>query len=104
MDPHRLAEERSIAMHARVAERLRDRPEIVAQVRARLEARPQGFYRDRWLEILERRLEQICAFVVERTEEAKALRQSTPFAGVLEPRERWEIWRRVRDELTGTEP
>jgi len=31
------------------------------------------------------------------TDDARALRQATPFAGVVEPRERWRIWREVRE-------
>jgi len=33
MDPHRLAEERSVAYHRVIAERLQDRPEILARAR-----------------------------------------------------------------------
>jgi hypothetical protein len=34
--------------------------------------------------------------LVERSEAADALRQVTPFAGVIDPRARWQIWRDVR--------
>ncbi|HYU34547.1 MAG TPA: hypothetical protein VEW48_20540 [Thermoanaerobaculia bacterium] len=37
MDPHRLAEERSIAYHRVIAGRLRDRPEILDNARRRVQ-------------------------------------------------------------------
>jgi hypothetical protein len=36
---------------------------------------------------------------VDRSELAIELRQSSPFAGALNPQERWEIWRRVGEEF-----
>ena len=37
--------------------------------------------------------------MVQETESAYALRQATPFAGALDPRERWRLWRAVKDRL-----
>ena len=53
---------------------------------------------DAWERVLERPLEEVCAVLTDPSEEARALRQSTPFAGILDPRTRWRIWRSVRDE------
>ena len=39
----------------------------------------------------------IAAFLVERSELATELRQSSPFAGALRPQERWKIWRETRE-------
>jgi hypothetical protein len=36
---------------------------------------------------------------VDESEEARALRQVTPFAGAIDPRTRWRIWREVRAAL-----
>ena len=107
MDPHRLAEETSIRLHAAVARRLREDP----SVRARARERVQGWLRSgevaepyarEWAELLERPLEALCRVLVDESERARALRQVTPFAGALDARERWRIWRdvrrRVRDE------
>jgi len=44
-------------------------------------------------------ISSIAAFLVERREQADELRQSSPFAGALDPRERWRVWRATRDRL-----
>jgi hypothetical protein len=33
--------------------------------------------------------------LIDESERAKTLRQSTPFAGYISPQERWAIWRTV---------
>jgi hypothetical protein len=104
VDAHRLAEERSIALHAAVAERLRADPRLLDRARARV----QGWlahgpvhprYARAWAELLARPLEEVCAAIVDPGERARALRQSTPFAGVIDARTRWRIWRQVRARL-----
>ncbi len=60
------------------------------------------FYAREWAEILGRDITSIEAFLVERSEIADELRQSTPFAGALPPRERWRIWRETRERLVDT--
>lgn len=105
MDLHRLSEERSIAYHSVIAERLRDRPEILANARQRvqtwLEASSQPpFYARKWAEILAEDAASIAAFLVDRSELAYELRSSSPFAGALTPRERWKIWHETRERLS----
>ena len=104
MDPHRLAEERSVAYHRAIAERLRDQPEVLEKARRRvetwLEARSEApFYARKWAEILAGDVSSIAAFLVERSEFADELRQSSPFAGTLRPQERWRIWRETRERF-----
>ena len=104
MDLHRLAEERSIAYHTAIAERLRDHPEILEDARRRVEgwlASSEGarFYAQRWAEILKGDASSVAAFLVERSELAAELRQSSPFAGALRPQERWKIWRETRERF-----
>jgi hypothetical protein len=101
MDAHRLAELRSIEMHRRVAEELRGRPTLLDDARARVEswaARPgvSPYYADAWRKVLALPLPDLCAFLVDEGEHATRLRQASPFAGALDPRERWRIWREVR--------
>lgn len=48
-----------------------------------------------WQVVLSRPPEEIAAFLVDRGEHATSLRQVSPFAGALEPRERWSILRAV---------
>lgn len=104
MDPHRLAEERSIAYHRVIAGRLHDEPEILDTARRRvrewLTARnPPPFYARKWAEVLAGDVPSIAAFLIDRGDFATELRQSTPFAGALRPQERWRIWREIRDRF-----
>lgn len=102
MDPHRLAEERSIAFHGAVATKLRSEPELVLRARARVERwRATGAvhpdYVAAWEVELERPLHELCARLVDPGESARALRQVSPWAGVLDARERWRLHRGVRE-------
>ena len=102
MDPHRLAELRSIALHEAVARELVRNPEIVETGRRRVaslhaEGKIAAFYRDAWLAVLDLPIERLVVAICEDSEQARALRQTTPFAGVVAPRERGRIWRAVRE-------
>lgn len=104
MDPHRLAEERSIALHAAIVQRLRSNPAILERARARVQAwRRSGTihpaYAEAWIALLSQRTEELCAALVDPSEEARAMRQSSPFAGALDSRTRWAIWREVRARM-----
>lgn len=105
MDPHRLAEERSVAYHRAIAERLRHQPEVLEKARQRVQTwltsgAGAPFYARKWSEILAGPISSIAAFLVERSELADELRQSSPFAGALQPQERWKIWRETRDRFS----
>ena len=113
MDAHRLAEERSVEYHRVLAQRLPRQPEILEDARRRVRgwlnaAAESGSlvpeYAQRWSAVLAGESAAIAAFLVERSELADELRQSSPFAGSLEPRERWKIWRDTRDRLDPTPP
>jgi hypothetical protein len=106
MDLHRLAEERSVAYHGLIAERLREQPEVLEMARRRVETWLASgdrapFYARQWARILAGDVSSIAAFLVERSELADELRQSSPFAGALHPRERWKIWRETRERFSG---
>lgn len=101
MNRHRLAEARSLAYHRAVVDILASRPEVLERARARAAAWSTEGGRSaplarRWVGILALPLPEIAAFLVDAGEEATELRQATPFAGALEPKERWRIWREVR--------
>jgi hypothetical protein len=102
MDLHGLAEERSLAYHRRVAELLSSRPGLIDEARKRArtwaesESRSAAWARQ-WERILEGSPEEIARQLVDPSERGRALRQSTPFAGALDPRERWRLWREVRE-------
>ena len=95
-----LAEETSIELHRFVAERLSADPALVERARDRV----RGWLHDRtvsrplaeaWRTLLARPLEDVIAFLTDPGERARQMRQASPFAGFLDPRTRWEIWRRL---------
>jgi hypothetical protein len=104
MNLHQLAEERSLTYHQVIAARLRQRPELLAAARERVEGwlreqDPPRYYARRWAELLAGDLEVLEAFLVDRSELAIELRQSSPFAGAITPQERWTLWRATRDRF-----
>jgi hypothetical protein len=56
-------------------------------------------YAEEWARVLAGSLDEACALLVDDSERARALRQVTPFAGVVDARTRWRIWREVRERL-----
>ena len=97
---HALAEERSLELHRLVAERLREDPQLVDAARERA----RGWLTDgsvaarwakAWLEVLDRPLEALAAVLIDPGEWARQLRQTSPFAGVIDAKTRWETWRSV---------
>lgn len=97
---HALAEEVSLALHRAVADRLRADPALVDRARTRVAAwlregtvaRP---YAEAWQALLAGPAERLAAFLGDPGERARQLRQTSPFAGFLEPRARWQLRRQV---------
>jgi hypothetical protein len=93
---HALAEARSLRMHRTIAERIQQNPDLLATARFHLEtfraqktlARP---YIDAWQALLDGPVSELLAMLIDESEQARALRQATPFAGLLKPRERWAL-------------
>ncbi len=52
----------------------------------------------RWLDLLNGDRDTLVAFMCADDEPSRELRQSTPFAGAIDPRERWRIWNDVREK------
>ena len=101
MDLHRLAEARSLAIHAEIARRLLSGAPILPQARAVLrqwigEGGLAPEYGRQWTEWLSRDPEDVAALLTDPGESACALRQNSPFVGIVSPRERWAIWEDVR--------
>ncbi len=94
---------RRLAYHALVAKRLRSDPSIAEMARRRacewIARGEHVYYGELWLAVLAQPVEAIEARLVDTSEEAIAMRQSTPFAGVLTPKERWALWRSVKLRL-----
>ncbi len=105
MDRHRLAEERSVAYHRAIAARLEQEPAVLEKARQRVgrwlqaEGVPPPFYAQKWAEILAAEPAVVATFLVERSELADELRQSSPFAGALSPQERWKIFHETRERF-----
>ncbi len=96
---HETAERRSLAYHEEVARRLDDK--LIAAARERVERLAgEGHlhprYARRWREILALPIEGIVATITADDQEARDLRQNSPFAGVLNEHERRRIIERVR--------
>ncbi len=99
---HHRRELQSLEMHRRIAERIERDPEaVLGKARANLAAwlaRHQGsalepVFRE-WMELITNTSPSgIAAFIVSDDERATRMRQSSPFAGVLTPREIWAIKR-----------
>jgi hypothetical protein len=84
-------------MHRAIAARLREAPELVGIARGNLErwsksAGRSEAYLEGWRTLLELPLEELLALLQEDSETMRAMRQSSPFAGVLSPQARWEIY------------
>ena len=105
MNLPRLAAERSLAFHSVIAERLLQDPSILQGARHRvrewLAQTPERPYALQWNKVLAGNPDSVAAFLVDRSDLAEELRQSSPFAGVLDARERWRIWRETRKRLAG---
>lgn len=98
-DGHRTAARRSLAYHQAIADRLDER--LVADASDRVdELEEQGHldprYASPWREILARPIATIADAIVADTESGNDLRQSSPFAGVLNEHERRRIIETVR--------
>lgn len=97
---HAVAEETSLALHSAVAERIRADPQLVGLARRRVEdwlrdGVVAGAYANAWREVLARPVEEIARFLEDRGDRARQLRQTSPFAGILDPRTRWALLRQA---------
>ena len=103
---HIRIEERSIALHRAVADRIRENQGLMKEAVNNLNRFIQQFLSEKrkpvtalleWQELLENQsLEEVLDFMVSDSERARRLRQSSPFAGILTPRERWRIYEAYR--------
>ena len=107
MSSHRLAEERSLALHRAIAERVRRDPSVLERARARVQGwldngEVSRYWAEEWDSVLSRSTEDICSWLVDESEHARSMRQVTPFAGAIDARTRWRIWREVRAAMEET--
>lgn len=99
---HRIIEARSLAMHCLAAQKIDKAPVLLQRVRRTLNTwrsrydddTPRAL--DEWAAILRRPWAEIAALITDPGERATRLRQSTPFAGVLNAKERERIYAAFR--------
>jgi hypothetical protein len=65
---------------------------------------PHPEYVRAWRRVLSQPVAAIVAVLRDPAEPARALRQVTPFASYLTPRERWAIWRDVKRAALAADP
>ena len=93
----------SLRLHEAVARKLQLSPELIEQVRARLDHlsaldQLHPHYQKAWSRWLTLELNAQLKALTSPEEEWIAMRQTSPFAGFLTPPERIEILRAFRDE------
>lgn len=101
---HQTNDEIGLELGRRVAERLEAKPELIEIARANLDnwacrnADESSLLRcyEEWRDLLRRPVSDICQLLRSDTEEARRLRQNSPFAGLLSPQEVWEVKRLIR--------
>ncbi len=89
---HHDADRRSLALHAEVARRVRETPELRERARERL-SRISPAYREVWRSLLDGPLDHLLRTLTDESEEAIALRQASPFSFALDPKTRQRILR-----------
>jgi transcriptional regulator with XRE-family HTH domain len=97
---HRSLDARSLAMHRRIADKIRAQPALLNRAREtieRWEARGAGAasrpYLEAWRRLIDQGLETALAVAVDPGERGNAMRQASPFTGILDNRERWALLR-----------
>jgi hypothetical protein len=90
-------DERSLALHQRVAEKLLDDPALLDRARGNVRRWQESndtpsLALAEWQQILTGSADQVARFLVERSEKATRLRQSSPFSGILTEPERLAIY------------
>lgn len=91
---HDVLDRRSLDLHRLIVQRVRERPELMAKVRANLRrwadivAPSSQPYVAAWQALADQGDEAVLAAAVATGERATAMRQASPFAGVLDEAER----------------
>jgi hypothetical protein len=97
-------EQKSLALHRTLADRLRADPSRVGVARARLDwlrtKNPAGGrYYDEWRRLLDGPLAELLDVMVSPSARACALRQENPFVDLVDQKERARIFRAVADAI-----
>jgi len=105
---HELQDAISLELARRAAARLRESPALLDVARANLSrwSRQNSgspsllrCYAE-WQGILARPVDEICDLLCAETDDARRMRQNSPFAGILSPAQVWEIKTECRRHAT----
>ncbi len=101
MKTHRDIELRSIALHAAIAEKIAADPELINVARNNLARWMQSqeastAYFIQWQNLLDKPIPELLNLLTSDNEQMCCLRQSSPFCGILSPKERWKIYETYR--------
>lgn len=107
VNPHQRLSRRSLDFHRLIADRVRKQPALMEIAWANLAhwrrtSPTRASYLAEWEGILARGMQHALSIATEQSENADRLRQSTPFAGLISPRERWEFLRLWNDRNSST--
>lgn len=97
LEGHARIDARSVALHRAIAAKLRAAPELLAIAHDNLRrwsataGRSQP-YLAAWEQLLALPLDDLLHRLDQDTEQMRAMRQTSPFAGVLTPKERWAVY------------
>lgn len=103
MPHHSEIDRRSLALHRRVAEKIRHDPELLNRARDTLArwrhtvAPATQPYLLQWQQVLDAGPEACIAMLEDESEQANLLRQSSPFTGVLTHAERFALLKSWKD-------
>ena len=100
---HAILEARSLAMHCLIARKITRDPRLIEVARRNLAgwrrarvAAERPRWLDEWERVLRRPWPEVAAFITSTAQHAARLRQSSPFAGVLDPTERRRVYEAFR--------
>jgi hypothetical protein len=98
-----MADVRSLALHREIARRIRAEPGLLTAVRQRVAewrraSSVSSHYVTTWSGLLDGPEDVLLATLERDDEAATALRQASPFLGIIDARQRWQIWREANRE------
>jgi hypothetical protein len=104
LDLHRLGELRSISYHREIAGRLAADPRLREAALERVEGwiesgRVARLYALEWRRLLASPVSELQRELADPGERMTVLRSCSPFAGVLDARTRWKLFREARQEM-----
>ena len=97
MTSHQEIDQRSLALHRVIAEKIRQDPSLFENTKRTLTrwrtivSADSHSYLEEWQRLLDLGIEESLAVATEDSERANAMRQASPFCGILTNEERWEF-------------